>query len=44
MRSALAEGGQFDEVVVRNAFHWISGFAPGTQATGDNEYFESELV
>jgi hypothetical protein len=41
---ALAEGRKLDEVVVRNSFYWVSGLAPGTQATGDYVDFESKLL
>jgi hypothetical protein len=40
----LAEGWQLDQVVVGNLFHRVPGFAPGTQATGDYEDFESEFL
>jgi hypothetical protein len=43
-RFALAEGWQLDEVVVGNSFEGVSGFAPGTEASGDDEYFEPELL
>ena len=40
----LGEGGEFDEVVVRDSFYGLSGFAPGAQAASDYEYFEAEFL
>jgi hypothetical protein len=40
----LTEGGELDQVVVGDSLYWISGFAPGAQASGDYEYFESQLL
>ncbi len=40
----LPEGGQLDQVVVGHAFDRMSGFAPGTQSTGDDEHFESDIL
>ena len=46
MRSgySLIEGRQLDQVVVGNSFHRVSSLAPGSQATGDDEHLESELL
>jgi len=43
-RSLLGEGRQLDQVVVGNSFHRVSSLAPGSQATGDDEHLESELL
>ena len=40
----LAESWQLDQVVVGNSLHRVSGLAPGAQAAGDDEDFESELL
>ena len=41
---SLGEGGQFDQVVVRDSFYGLSGFAPGAQAARDYKYFEAEIL
>ena len=44
LADALAEGRKLEQVVVGNSFHGMSRLAPGAQAAGDDEYFESELL
>jgi len=39
--SLLIEGGQLDQVVVGDALYGVAGFAPGAEAAGDYEDFES---
>jgi hypothetical protein len=40
----LIEGGQFDQVVVGDSFHGLSGLAPGAETAGDYVHFESEIL
>jgi hypothetical protein len=42
--SASAEGWQFDQVVVWDLFDWVSSLAPGAEAPGYDEHFESESL
>jgi hypothetical protein len=39
--SRLIESGQLDQVVEGDSFYWIARFAPGAEASGDYEDFES---
>ena len=41
---ALIEGGQFDEIVVRDSFDGLPGLAPGAEAASDDKYFESQIL
>jgi len=41
IRGWLIESWELDQVVVGDAFYGIAGFAPGAEAAGDYEYFES---
>jgi hypothetical protein len=43
-REKLIEGGQFDQVVVGNSFHGLSGLAPGAETTSDYVHFESKVL
>ena len=40
----LVEGGQLDQVVVRNPLDWISSFAPCAQAAGYDVHLESQIL
>jgi hypothetical protein len=37
----LIEHGKFDQVGVRDAFYWLAGFAPGSEAAFYHVNFES---
>jgi hypothetical protein len=39
--AVLVESWQFNQVVARNPFHGLTRLAPGAEAAGDNEDFES---
>jgi hypothetical protein len=41
IRNWLIECWQLDQVVVGDSFYGIAGFAPGAEASGDYENFES---
>jgi len=41
MNAILRKGWQLHDIVVRHALDRISGFAPGTEAAGDDIDFES---
>ena len=43
-RQTLVEGGEFYQVIVGDAFDWLAGFAPGAEASGYYEHFESQLL
>jgi hypothetical protein len=41
---SLVERGQFDQVIVGNSFHGLSGLAPSAKTAGDDEHFESDIL
>jgi hypothetical protein len=40
----LIESRQLDQVILGDAFYGVAGFAPGAQAAGDDEHFESQIL
>jgi hypothetical protein len=40
----LVESRQLDQVILRNPLYGVAGFAPGAQAAGDHEHFESQIL